>query len=133
MHQNKHSYFFLRGKNCTFAHTNLPIEYVVKTFKKLYSWQKKQRKSRRSKKVDKDIKPMLFDKINYIYMSAGIAMVFIGFFGMWLESKGDGFFSLFISPLLVIGGFVVVAIGVLKSDEKVAEANPKTNTPQEQS
>lgn len=74
---------------------------------------KSDRKSRRARKAGKDNKPMLFDQQNYAYMFAGIMMVFIGFFGMWLESAVDGFFSLFISPLLVIGGFIVVAYGVL--------------------
>lgn len=91
----------------------------------------KQRRKKRQKRGSKEPElPMLFSKQNYILMIAGIALVLIGFTGMYIESEMDGFFSLYITPLMVIGGFVTVAVAVLKSDKNAPDES-QPEMPQE--
>jgi len=53
-------------------------------------------------------------------MGVGILLVAIGFTAMYLENEVEGFISLFVSPILIIGGYVVViyAIMVDKNDSQ---------------
>ena len=81
----------------------------------------RKRKQRRSKKAQLEQKPMLFGSQNYIYLLAGILMIAVGYIGMYLESAKEGFYSLYITPLLVIGGFVVVVLAILKSEKNQPE------------
>lgn len=92
--------------------------------------KKQHKKRRKNRGKQKEQLPMLFSKQNYILMLIGIASVIIGYTGMYFERSVDGFFSLYITPLMVIGGFIVVAIAILKTDKKVVP-EPETDPIQE--
>ena len=57
---------------------------------------------------------MLFDTSNYIWMGAGVGLILLGFLVMYLESEVRGFWSLYVSPVVVLAGFGVVAYSIMK-------------------
>lgn len=77
---------------------------------------KRQRKSSVAKEVP------IFSKQNYQLMAGGAGLVFIGFAMMAMENEIDGFVSLFISPILVIAGFIVFGFGIMRKKNDRNEA-----------
>lgn len=73
---------------------------------------------RRKGKGKKDKKPMLFTLQNYKIMGIGVLLVFIGFTGMYLENEVRGFVSLYISPIIIMGGYLTVIVAILKREKK---------------
>jgi len=65
-------------------------------------------------------KTMVFTKENYILLIIGIALIFVGFLIMYLENEIDGFISLYVSPVLIVGGFAEIVYAIMK---KPAKAN----------
>ncbi len=59
---------------------------------------------------------MLLTAYNYKLLFIGVMCVIFGFGGMYLEGQQYGVYSLYIAPLLVIAGFIVVAISVFRTD-----------------
>ncbi len=47
-------------------------------------------------------------------MALGGGLIFLGFAIMAFENAIDGFLSLFVSPILVIAGFVVFGFGIAR-------------------
>ncbi|MGM0588828.1 MAG: DUF3098 domain-containing protein [Bacteroidota bacterium] len=78
------------------------------------------------KKEKKNIKfadasqPMLFDKHNYLWLGIGIIMVVVGFTAMYMENEVNGFISLYISPIIILGGYGVVLYAIM-SKSKLTE------------
>ncbi|NND69973.1 MAG: DUF3098 domain-containing protein [Rhodothermales bacterium] len=70
--------------------------------------KKKGRRSRRPQRVR-----MLFDKRNYQLMVLGVVLVAIGFAMMRLENEVDGFISLYIAPLLILGGYLEIIYAIM--------------------
>ncbi len=83
-------------------------------------------KGKQSRRQKKEIKPMLFSAINYKLMGAGVLMVIIGFTAMYIENEVHGFISLYISPIVILGGYLTVMIAILKRDKDSEEPQPST-------
>ncbi len=73
---------------------------------------------------------MLLTAYNYKLMLYGVLCVLIGFGGMYIEGQQFGVFSLYIAPLLVLGGFILVAIAVFRPDpaHDAADEKPQEST-----
>lgn len=78
--------------------------------------------------------PMLLTPYNYKLLFMGALLVVLGFGGMYIEGQQYGIYSLFIGPVLIMAGFVVVAVSVFKTDpavlekEKEAQAAPESES-----
>lgn len=59
---------------------------------------------------------MLFSTLNYRIMGLGVLFVIIGFTAMYLENEVYGFISLFISPVVILAGYMAVIVAILKRD-----------------
>lgn len=70
------------------------------------------------KRSTKDVKPMLFTPLNYKIMGIGVLLVIIGFAAMRIENEVYGLISLYISPVVILAGYVVVIYSILKKDHK---------------
>jgi hypothetical protein len=81
--------------------------------------------AKRKKKKNTNRKPMLFSPLNYKLMGLGVLLVIIGFTIMRLENEVYGFISLYISPVLILGGYLTVIWAILKRDHKLD--NPSSN------
>lgn len=59
---------------------------------------------------------MLFSAWNYKILGIGLLLVIVGFTAMYLENEVNGFISLFISPLLIMAGYITVIFAIMKPD-----------------
>jgi hypothetical protein len=61
--------------------------------------------------------------INYIMIALGVLVITGSYWGMYLEREVDGFFSLYISPVTLVGAYLWIAFAVLyrpKQEKKQA-------------
>lgn len=66
----------------------------------------------------KDTKPMLLTPLNYKLMGLGVLLVIIGFTAMRIENEVYGLVSLYLSPIVIMAGYIVVIYSILKKDHK---------------
>lgn len=64
---------------------------------------------------------MAFTALNYKILGIGVLLIAVGFTVMRLENEVYGFISLYIAPVVILAGYVVVAISILKRDKEVIE------------
>lgn len=72
------------------------------------------RKSRIKRRNRQNSKPMLFSAGNYKLIGLGVLLVIAGFTAMYLENEVYGFISLYISPVVILGGYITVIGAILK-------------------
>ena len=66
---------------------------------------------------------MVFGRRNYVLLLIGLALVVVGYAMMRIENEVDGFLSLYLAPLLILGGYLEVIYAILWRPKK--EAAPK--------
>jgi hypothetical protein len=71
------------------------------------------------KRKKEELKPMLFTPLNYKLIGLGLLFLVIGFTAMRLENEVQGFISLYISPVVIMAGYVTVLYAILKKDHKI--------------
>lgn len=60
--------------------------------------------------------PMFFSAYNYKLIGIAIFLIFAGFTAMYFENEINGFISLFISPIVIMAGYVLVVFAIMKHD-----------------
>lgn len=58
--------------------------------------------------------PMLFKAWNYKVLSIGLLMIVAGFTAMYIENEVHGFISLFVSPIVIMAGYITIIIAIMK-------------------
>lgn len=66
---------------------------------------------------------MFFSAYNYKLIGLAILLIFAGFLAMYLENEVHGFISLFISPIVIMAGFVLVIFAIMKHDRDEESTN----------
>jgi uncharacterized Tic20 family protein len=74
-----------------------------------------------------DNQPMFFSSFNYKLIGIAIVLIIVGFFAMYMENEIDGFISLFISPILIMTGYVVVIFAILKHNRGKQEESGQSS------
>ena len=74
-----------------------------------------------------DHQPMFFSSFNYKLIGVAIALIIIGFFSMYMENEVEGFISLFISPILIMAGYVIVIFAILKHNRGKQEESSQSS------
>ncbi|MEM8484576.1 MAG: DUF3098 domain-containing protein [Bacteroidota bacterium] len=74
---------------------------------------------------------MVFSRKNYLLMLLGVALVVIGYSIMRMENEVDGFISLYVAPLIILGGYLEIIYAILwrpkdTSQSEVTDATPAT-------
>ena len=59
---------------------------------------------------------MIFSPWNYKVLALGLLLVIVGFSAMYIENEVNGFISLYLSPIVIMAGYVSVIIAILKHD-----------------
>lgn len=67
------------------------------------------RRSRRGRRSAQ----MVFTRRNYVLLVAGVLAVVVGYVGMRMENEVYGFISLYVAPLLILGGYLEVIYAIL--------------------
>ncbi len=65
---------------------------------------------------------MLFTSRNYLLMVLGVVAVVVGFAAMRLENELDGFISLYVAPLLILGGYMEIIYAILWRSKQTRDA-----------
>ncbi|MEX0649195.1 MAG: DUF3098 domain-containing protein [Balneolaceae bacterium] len=71
---------------------------------------------------------MFFTPLNYKLMGLGLLLIIIGFTAMRLENEVYGFVSLYVSPIVIMGGYITIIFAILKRDHKVDESSPEASS-----
>lgn len=69
---------------------------------------------------------MFFTPLNYKLIGLGLLFLVIGFTAMRIENEVDGFISLYISPVIIMAGYITVLYAILKRDHKI-DSDPSTS------
>lgn len=56
---------------------------------------------------------MVFTRRNYTLLFIGLALVVSGYVIMRLENEVDGFISLYVAPLLILGGYLEIMYAIM--------------------
>lgn len=78
------------------------------------------KRNRINRKEKQSTEPMIFGKKNYVIMGICVLMIVFGFTIMRLENEIDGFISLYISPVIIMCGFVGVIYAIMMKREPEA-------------
>ena len=79
---------------------------------------------KKQKKYKSDKSQMLFNAWNYKILSLGLFLVLIGFIAMYIENEVEGFISLFVSPIVIMAGYITVIFAIMKHDRQ-SEQTPE--------
>ncbi len=61
---------------------------------------------------------MIFESLNYKLLVLGLLLVIGGFTAMYLENEVYGIISLYISPVVIMAGYVAVIFSILVHPSK---------------
>jgi len=70
-------------------------------------------KKKQKASVEKKATAMPLEAINYLMIALGALVIAGSYWGMYLEKSVDGIFSLFISPVTLVGAYVWIIFAVL--------------------
>ena len=68
---------------------------------------------------------MVFTRQNYLLLVGGLFLIVFGYAIMRMENEVDGFISLYVAPLLILGGYLEIIYAILwrpKKKEVAADA-----------
>ena len=71
--------------------------------------------------------PMFFSSFNYKLIGIAIFLIITGFASMYMENEVEGFISLFISPILIMAGYVIVIFAILKHNRGKQEESGQSS------
>lgn len=66
----------------------------------------------------------LFERSNYLFIALGVAAVVAGYGLMYVENELHGTLSLYVAPVVILGGYALVAYGILHAP-RAAEETPE--------
>ncbi len=78
----------------------------------------------KARQASSDSKPMFFSGFNYRLIGIAILLIVGGFTAMLMENEVKGFISLYISPIVIMAGYVVVIFAIMKHDRDETDQDP---------
>ncbi len=67
---------------------------------------------------------MVFSRPNYLLLLLGLAVIFFGYVIMRIENEVDGFLSLYVAPLLILGGYLEIIYAIFHQPKSEEESDP---------
>lgn len=81
-------------------------------------------KNKRNKKGKHPVnQEMLFDADNYKLIGLGIILIIVGFTAMYLDKNVFGFVTMYISPIVILGGFAEIIYAIMKPSKSHDNTN----------
>ena len=68
---------------------------------------------------------LVFETWNYVLLLIGVALISVGFAAMYLESAYLGPISLYVSPVLIVGGYAEIIYALMWAPDE-DEASQET-------
>ncbi len=66
---------------------------------------------------------MIFTRQNYLLLLLGVIAIVIGYTIMRIDNQVDGFISLYVAPLLILGGSLEIIYAILWRPKEKQEAD----------
>jgi hypothetical protein len=63
----------------------------------------------------------LLSAANYKLLALALALLALGYGGMYIENEFKGVYSLYVAPILLVAGYLTVALGIMKRFPKSAD------------
>ena len=82
-------------------------------------------KKKQEYKSDKS--QMLFGPWNYKVLALGLLLVIVGFTAMYLENEVECVISLFVSPIVIMAGYITVIFAIMKHDKQSGKSPKHTS------
>ena len=70
---------------------------------------------------------LVFGRRNYVLLLIGVAVIVAGYVMMRIENEVDGFISLYVAPLLILGGYLEIIYAIIVSPDAEPEAAETQN------
>lgn len=64
---------------------------------------------------------MFFSAFNYKLLGIAVLLIVGGFSAMYMENEVNGFISLYVSPIVVMAGYVLVIFAIVKHNRHEIE------------
>lgn len=78
-----------------------------------------KRPRQRKSSSNRNTPSMVFDRRNYLLLLLGVVVVVVGYVMMRVENQVQGVISLYVAPLLIMGGYLEIIYAILwRSDSK---------------
>ncbi|MFK7848171.1 MAG: DUF3098 domain-containing protein [Rhodothermales bacterium] len=71
---------------------------------------------------------MVFAKRNYLLMILGVVLVIFGYSIMRMENEVDGIISLYVAPLILLGGYLEIIYAILWRPKSSPETEKTAET-----
>ena len=71
---------------------------------------------------------MVFAKQNYLLMLLGVILVVVGYYIMRMENEVDGFISLYVAPLIILGGYLEIIYAILWRPKQPPESEVQSES-----
>lgn len=55
----------------------------------------------------------VFERRNYLLLLIGVALIMVGFAAMRIDNQLESFVSLYLAPLLILGGYLEIIYAIL--------------------
>ncbi len=68
---------------------------------------------------------MVFSRANYVLLLAGLGVIVLGYVIMRMENEVDGFLSLYVAPILILGGYLEIIYAIFHQPK--SESEPSTS------
>lgn len=75
--------------------------------------RKSRPRARRTSRTVNRRSAMVFSKTNYALLGACVAAIIVGYALMRIENEVDGFVSLYVSPIILMVGYIGVIVAIL--------------------
>jgi len=86
-------------------------------------------KSRRATRdTSKSNNTMIFGPKNYTWLTIGVLCIVFGFTAMRIENEIRGIISLYISPIVIVAGFALVAWSIVLKQDSTVKLETSTST-----
>ena len=80
----------------------------------------------KAKNASSDSKPMFFSGFNYNLIGIAILLIVGGFIAMRLENEVNGIISLYVSPIVILIGYVVVIFAIMMHNRKKSKVESES-------
>ena len=68
---------------------------------------------------------MVFSRANYLLLLLGLLIIVIGYVVMRMENEVDGFISLYIAPILILGGYLEIMYAIFYQSKDPSESEAR--------
>ncbi len=65
---------------------------------------------------------LVFGRRNYVLLLIGVAVIVLGYVMMRMENQVDGVISLYVAPILILGGYLEIIYAIIVSPDSESRA-----------